>query len=73
MWMLSGAMFPATGAAAWLRILMALNPLTYGVAALQWTILGHSAGPPFWPSIVASFAFCVVVLVAGALVVNRRG
>jgi ABC-2 type transport system permease protein len=73
MWMLSGAMFPATGAAGWLRILMAVNPLTYGVAALQWTILGHSEGPPFWPSILVSLAFCGAVLVAGVLVAGRRG
>jgi ABC-2 type transport system permease protein len=73
MWMLSGALFPAAGASAWIRALMTVNPLAYGVAALQWTILGHSEGPPFWPSIVVSLAFCAAVLIAGVLVVNRRG
>jgi ABC-2 type transport system permease protein len=73
MWMLSGAMFPAAGAATWLRWLMAVNPLTYGVSALQWTILGHSQGPGFWPSIVVSGAFALAMLVAGAVVVNRHG
>jgi len=73
MWMLSGAMFPASGAAPWLRALMALNPLTYGVSALQWTILGHSAGPAFWTSILVSAGFGLAMLVAGGLVVNRHG
>lgn len=73
MWMLSGALFPAAGASAWIRALMAVNPLAYGVAALQWTILGHSEGPPFWTSILVSLAFCGAVLVAGVLVVQQRG
>src|SRR5580658_3529600 len=30
LWLLSGALFPASGASGWLRILMRLNPLTYG-------------------------------------------
>jgi ABC-2 type transport system permease protein len=35
MWLLSGALFPATGAPAWLHAVMAVNPLTYGVNALR--------------------------------------
>lgn len=35
MWLLSGAFFPLSGAPAWLRAVMAANPLTYGVAALR--------------------------------------
>ncbi len=35
MWMLSGALFPISGASAWLQWLMQLNPLAYGLALLQ--------------------------------------
>ncbi len=35
MWMLSGAVFPPSGAPKWLAIVMQLNPVTYGVAALR--------------------------------------
>src|SRR5258707_1898733 len=35
LWMLSGAMFPASGASGWLRFFMRANPLTYGVDALR--------------------------------------
>lgn len=42
MWMLSGALFPASGASAWVRWVMAVNPLTYGVAALRRVLYGQS-------------------------------
>src|SRR5262249_42133514 len=35
LWLLSGALFPASGAATWLGRAMLANPLTYGVAALR--------------------------------------
>ncbi len=35
MWMLSGALFPISTAPDWLRIVIRLNPVTYGVSALQ--------------------------------------
>lgn len=43
LWLLSGAFFPAAGTPAWLRVLMAADPLTYGVAALR-ALLGPAAG-----------------------------
>jgi len=47
MWLLSGAFFPAAGASGWLRLLMALNPLTYGMAALRRCLYpaGLAVGP----------------------------
>src|SRR4029078_13246639 len=35
MWMLSGALFPHSGARAGLKWVMLANPLTYGLAALR--------------------------------------
>jgi hypothetical protein len=35
LWLLSGALFPMTGASTWIRVLMYMNPLTYGVEALR--------------------------------------
>lgn len=35
LWFLSGALFPADGAPLWLRLVMTLNPLSYGMAALR--------------------------------------
>jgi len=35
LWLLSGSMFPLAGASVWIRMLMRINPLTYGVEALR--------------------------------------
>jgi ABC-2 type transport system permease protein len=35
LWLLSGALFPLSGASGWMRALMYINPLTYGVEALR--------------------------------------
>ena len=35
MWLLSGAVFPTTGASAWIRGVMLVNPMTYGVSAIR--------------------------------------
>ena len=35
LWLVSGALFPLSGASGWLRGLMEANPLTYGVEALR--------------------------------------
>jgi len=35
LWLLSGALFPLSGASGWMRALMYVNPLTYGVEALR--------------------------------------
>ena len=35
MWVLSGAVFPPDGASVWLAWIMAVNPLTYGMAGLR--------------------------------------
>jgi ABC-2 type transport system permease protein len=51
MWMLSGAPFPASGAAGWIRGMMAVNPMTYGVEALRqaFYVGAETAGPaPLW-------------------------
>ena len=47
MWLLSGALFPASGAAVWMQWLMWINPLTYGVSAVRSTMLrARAAGEP---------------------------
>jgi daunorubicin resistance ABC transporter membrane protein len=43
MWLLSGSLFPLSGAPRLLAALMRLNPLTYGDAALRWALYGTAA------------------------------
>jgi ABC-2 type transport system permease protein len=47
MWMLSGALFPASGAPAWLRAVMAVNPMTYALAAVRRGVELASPTPRF--------------------------
>ncbi len=47
LWLLSGALFPAAGAAGWLGKLMSVNPLTYGLDALRGALYyGATNAPP---------------------------
>src|SRR5919198_1489871 len=43
LWLLSGALFPMTGASGWIRLLIRINPLTYGVEALRALLFPASA------------------------------
>lgn len=73
MWMLSGALFPASGATGWIQSLMWINPLTYGVSALRSTIYGNVAPgePSTSVSLIVICAFGAAVLAAGAWQVHQ--
>ena len=62
LWLLSGALFPVSGATGWLKLIMRINPLTYGMDALLQTIFPE--GPvtllPVWPSIAVLSGFAAV-------------
>lgn len=77
MWLLSGALFPATGAPAPLAWIMTVNPLTYGLAALRsFLYLGapEQAGqlPPLGMSLGITFAFAVSMFAAATWTAQRR-
>jgi ABC-2 type transport system permease protein len=76
MWLLSGAVFPASGAPAWLRVVIDLNPLTYGMSAVRWSIYGKDVAstmdiPGFTLSIGITAAFAAVIF-AAAINMTRR-
>lgn len=75
LWMLSGALFPATTAAPWLAAVMRANPVSYAVGALQRS-LSPDAAPAGLASLQTSFAvlaaFSAVMIVASAWVAGRR-
>ena len=48
MWFLSGSMFPPTGLPWWLRLLVRINPLTYGVDLIRRLVLGFSFYAPWF-------------------------
>ena len=75
LWLLSGALFPVSGASGWIKWVMEINPLTYGLDALQ-IVLFPATHPatilPLWPSIGVLAAFSALVFVAGFVIVSRR-
>lgn len=73
LWLVSGALFPLNGASGWIRIIMRLNPLTYGVEALR-TLLYPGAETSFpLPSAIATLLlFSLVMFGLALLLANRR-
>jgi ABC-2 type transport system permease protein len=73
LWLLSGALFPLAGASGWIRVLMRLNPLTYGVEALR-ALLYPGAETPFPPSsaMATLILFSLVMFGLAFLMANLR-
>jgi ABC-2 type transport system permease protein len=62
--LLSGAFFPISKLPAWLTVLVYANPLTYGVEALRYFLLGESIIPVF-QSITILLAFALAMTLLG--------
>src|SRR5688572_2609967 len=76
MWLLCGAVFPTSGAPGWLRAVMNLNPLTYGMSTVRWAIYGSDIAstmdlPGFALSIGVTIAFAAL-LFGAAIRMTRR-
>src|SRR5271163_4394199 len=73
LWLLSGALFPLSGAAGWMRFCMLLNPLTYGVEALRGALFPDAPTQFSLPvNLAVTAAFCVLTFAAAWAIVNRR-
>jgi ABC-2 type transport system permease protein len=73
LWLLSGALFPIAGASGWIRWLMRLNPLTYGVEALRGLLYpGAQLAFPLQSSVATLLLFSLVMFGLAFLMVNRR-
>jgi ABC-2 type transport system permease protein len=60
MWLLSGSLFPASGAHTWMAWVMKLNPLTYGVTAIRQGLY-WGREPADWCAMIVTMAFAVVM------------
>lgn len=73
LWLISGAVFSPAGAHSWVRVLMAVNPLTYGLALLRQSL--EAAPPPGTPTVALSLAVALsaaVFLLLACLLVVRK-
>jgi len=73
LWLLSGALFPLSGASRWIQVVMRLNPLTYGVDALR-GLLYPGVQTTFQPSkaMATLLLFSLVMFGLAFLMANRR-
>lgn len=77
MWMLSGAVFQSSSAPIWLRAVIKVNPVTYGLSGVRWSMYGSAKGasmnllPCFPMSLVVSLAFAALTF-GTAIAITRR-
>jgi ABC-2 type transport system permease protein len=73
LWLLSGALFPLSGASGWMRALMYTNPLTYGVEALR-TLMYPAAPGTFslTASILTLLLFTLFMFGLAFAMANRK-
>ncbi len=68
LWLLSGAVFPVSGAHPILKNLARINPLTYGVEAFRAVLTSHEVAETLWLKAVVLMALCALFF----LVLNTR-
>lgn len=72
LWLLSGALFPPSGASPWMQWVIKLNPLTYGIVAIRRLLFpgdpALAASPGLFAGVVVTIAFALVMLAAAAYV-----
>jgi ABC-2 type transport system permease protein len=73
LWLLSGSLFPLSGASGWIRWVMRLNPLTYGTEALR-TLLFPASPAQFSLgfSLLILAVFATVMFLLAFVIANRR-
>jgi len=73
LWLVSGALFPMSRAAGWIRVIMRLNPLTYGVEALRGLLYpGAQTSFPLSSAMATLVLFSLVMFGLAFLMANRR-
>ncbi|MCX8178556.1 MAG: ABC transporter permease [Candidatus Aenigmarchaeota archaeon] len=68
---LSGIFYPITQVPEWLKIITQLNPLSYGVDLMRYTIIGKSFINPILDIFIV-LLFCTLTVFVGVLSFNRK-
>src|ERR1700756_1950894 len=73
LWLLPAPLFPLLGASVWIRVLMRINPLTYGVEALRSLLYpGSPTSFPLPEAMATLILFSVFMFGLAFVMVNRR-
>jgi len=67
---LSGALFPVQSMPSWLRYIMYIDPLTYGVDGLRGTLIGVSTFP-LWLDFTVLLILCLALATLGSYFFSR--
>ncbi|HMX94728.1 MAG TPA: ABC transporter permease, partial [Elusimicrobiota bacterium] len=73
LWFLSGAVFPASGAPGWLKVLMAINPMSYSVAALHRGFFPGAGGASLWVCFGVNALFAALTFGLSLSLIRRGG
>ena len=68
--LLSGALFPIQSMPSWLRYIMYIDPLTYGVDGLRGTLIGVSTFP-LWLDFTVLLILCLALATLGSYFFSR--
>ena len=68
--LLSGALFPVQAMPSWLKYIMYINPLTYGVDGLRGTLIGVAAFP-LWLDFTVLLIVCIALATLGSYFFSR--
>jgi ABC-2 type transport system permease protein len=68
--LLSGALFPIQSMPPWLRYIMYIDPLTYGVDGLRGTLIGVAAFP-LWLDFTVLLVLCLALATLGSYFFSR--
>jgi ABC-2 type transport system permease protein len=72
MWMASGALFPMAKAHGWVKAIMWINPLTYSVSLLNYTLRLPNTAPGPVESLAITAAFGLALLLASGLLAGQK-
>ncbi len=73
LWMLSGALFPLSGASGWIRVIMQVNPVTYGNEALRQLIFPSTTSiMPVGTSLLILAVFSAVMFALAFAIAKKR-
>ncbi|HEY2019303.1 MAG TPA: ABC transporter permease [Bryobacteraceae bacterium] len=72
MWMVSGSLFPMATAHGWVKAIMWVNPLTYSISLLNFTLHLPNATPGPVESLAVTAAFGLVLLLVSGMMAAQK-
>ncbi len=72
MWMISGSLFPLATAQGFVKWLMWVNPMTYSISLLNYTMHLPNEAPGPWVSLIVTAAFGIGLLLVSGMIASQK-